>query len=142
MDPIDQLEIWTFYNVLLPGVLPIGLVWSGLHLVQRPRAILDIIGDGQLCFFAIATVAVTINDIGHMATEKKATPFATRYLQWAEPSSYPVVICTVFVFGLIVYENSGNAATDRRRLTWTSALLTAFALCVVYFWRYNLGLFT
>jgi hypothetical protein len=134
--------VWSFYNVLLPAALPISLVWSGLFLLGRRRPLFDIIGDGQLCFFSIALLAVTVNDIANLSDEKKRTPWATSYLRFAEPSSYMIIIITVFVFGLIVsLDGTANTPAIKRRLTTASILLTVASLATIYYWRGNLELF-
>jgi hypothetical protein len=94
------------------------------------------------CAFLIALVAVTLNDISHMTVQKRQAEWAESHLRWANPSSYLIVIVVVFVFGLIVSENAENSTSDKKRLTWASIILTIAALIVIYFWRYNLELFS
>ena len=95
MDETTELGIWSFYNVVLPAVLPIGLVWIGPWLLRKPKPLKSLVADGQLCFFSIALLAVTLNDIAHLSEAKKAGAWAVKNLAWVTPGSYTLLIINV-----------------------------------------------
>ncbi len=114
----NSVAIWSFYNVAVPAVAPVVLVWTGLWLQRKPKALLEIVGDGQLCFFAIALLAVTVNDIHHMSDQKRS---AAGDLEWAYLSCVLCIGIIIYVFGLIVAENAANTQADKGRSQSTRA---------------------
>jgi hypothetical protein len=132
--------MWTYNNVVLPAVVPIFLVLLVLWLTRRPIDLRDMIGDGQLCFFATALLAVTLHDIDNMPDAAKHTPWATLHLMWAVPTCYLTGVLATLIFVVIVIEKA-NAPRLRTRLTFASCVITLFSLAVVYNWRINLDLF-
>ncbi len=135
------MEVWTFYNVILPAAVPVVLVWFTLWLIGKPQSIMLIVGDGQLCFFAIALLAVMIHELETIDDARKHTQWAIRHLAWALPSSLIIILLITVIFALITIEKNPADSAVKTRLTWASIVLTLATLIVIYYWRSNLELF-
>jgi len=53
---------WLIYNSVLP-LMPVPLVYAGFFVLGARKRVVDIIRDGQLCFYCTSLAAVCLNDI-------------------------------------------------------------------------------
>lgn len=53
---------WLFFNTLLP-LSPIFFVWVCFWLFGKRKDIFEIIKDGQVCFYCVATSSIAIGDL-------------------------------------------------------------------------------
>ena len=136
------MTVWTYYNVILPAVVPVVLVWLILWLIARPQSVMSIVGDGQLCFFAIALMGGMMHDIETLPPLRRAQLAAGAHLDLALPGALVIMLVTTAVFTLITIEKTANLSRARVRLTAASILLTFISIAAVYYWRSRLELFS
>jgi hypothetical protein len=135
------MGLWTFYEVVLPALVPIVFARFLIWIYTKPIRFFGIVGDGQLCFFSIVLVAALSHAIEVMDDSKRHTAWANRYLVWAHLSFILLIVINSVLFAIITVEKDGSNPVVKRRLTGSSVVAAIASLLVVYFWRFNPELF-
>jgi len=110
---------WLQYDVLIP-LIPIPLVLFGAWLMKIKKCYVEVIKDGQLCFFSTSLLATLFRDIN---TTKGAYPPPS----WVYGVIIILIMISMFVYAVSVVNTS---LVDEYRSGITSSLIT---IAVIFF---------
>ena len=130
------LDEWIVYNVILP-LLPVPLVYFGFWLLSIKRKVVEIIKDGQLCFFCTTLVAVAIRDL--------TNAYTTASIAWPLIGLIFILILSTFVYAVAVVGTAAGTIAEKdlsspKRLAGASSLMvfTASVLVILIRWSWRL----
>jgi hypothetical protein len=130
-----EMVEWILYDVVI-ALLAVPLVWLAAWLIGRSRRLLQILRDGQLCFYSAALSAVAIRDVARLAGNPQA-PNADVALSLGGLILF--MLLSMFVYGVAVIR-ADAAGVDDNKVAWTSILAALVTILVVFGIRWNLGL--
>ena len=133
MSEYSELLQWILYNTVIP-LMPIPLVWFEAWIIKAKQRFLDILSDGQLCFYCTAISASAIRDIVTKSSENNLKDiFVSGIIFCMILSTFAYAIATI-------NQIDRDKPNDSGRLAWTSISAAVTTTILVAWSRNSLGL--
>src|ERR1700677_4274030 len=125
METFEKLLAWLLVNTLLP-LLAVPLTRFAFLLFSPNRGWIDIVRDGQLCFYSTTLCAVAIEEV-----YKAGQP--TTSLLTVEVSLIMLVVITAFIYGVTVVGDTMHPPPPGlpKAIGITSSLLTILTVVLI-----------
>ncbi len=121
------MEEWILSSVIFP-LTPIPLVRIGLWVTKAAEGYIEIVRDGQLCFYSTSLGMVAVYDLW-----EKEIPFK----EYVIPILLLSIMLSTFMYGVAITHRSN----DGFRLALISALTAVTITILVGATRWQLGVF-
>ena len=127
------MVLWSLFNIVLP-LLAVPLVRGWFWLDKIPKGFVDIVKDGQACFFCFTRAAATMSDMTRH--DHHADQGVVNYGLFA---MILMLVLALLIFFAAVAQATGSVAGAPGEIARASAAAVVLTVGIVLAFRWALG---